>query len=375
MKSLLSLCVLLLSWQVTGSQEHYLLVGTYDSPKSEGIHVFRFHTATGTATSVSQTRTPNPSFLAVSPDEKFVYAVHEIAQNGKGGEIAAFAFNKSSGNLSLVNKQSSGGDHPCYVAIDREGRWVFAGNYSGGNWSVFRVNPDGSLAPADTTVQHYGSGPNQQRQKNPHVHATVLSPDNKLVFVTDLGTDKVMSYAFDPETGNVKATRQGFVLSEPGSGPRHFTFHPTHHYAYLIEELSGTIVMYKFKKAKSRLKVKQRITSMPPGDTGFAGSAHIHVSTDGKFLYASNRGHSNTIAVFSIDRSSGKLTPIQHQAALGHTPRHFTIDPSGQFLLVGNQNSDEIVVLRRDLETGLLFDTGNRVPVGKPVCLVWIRAD
>ncbi len=352
------------------AQEHYMIVGTYDSPKSEGVYVFRFNSADGTATAVSHIKTPNPSFVAVSPDERFVYAVHEVApQNGKGGEIMAFTFNKQNGTLTVLNKQASGGDHPCHVEVDKTGKWVFASNYSSGSLSVLPVNPDGSLGVA-TVIQHSGSGKHPQRQKGPHVHGAIISADNSQLFVTDLGIDKVMIYSFDATTGKLSPAAQAFSQSVAGSGPRMFNFHPANKFAYVIEELSGTVSAYRYKKGK--LETMQRISSMVAGDTSYAGSAFVEASPDGKFLYASNRAKANTIAIYSITRKKGRLTLVGHQTTLINTPRNFSIDPSGKFLLCENQGSDEIVIFKRDEKTGLLTDSGKRISVGKPVCIKWI---
>lgn len=354
----------------TTAQEHYLLVGTYDSPKSEGLYVYKYNSIDGTTREISHIKSPNASFLAVSPDEKYVYAVEENApSDGKGGNIAAFAFNKETGTLSFINKQPSGGDHPCHVEVDKTGKWVFVSNYSSGTLSVLPVNTDGGLGMS-ATIQHYGSGKNADRQKGPHVHGAIISADNRWLFVTDLGIDKVMIYSFDAATGKLIPAKQPFAQSAGGSGPRLLTFHPNNKYAYVIEELTGTVVSYKFKKGQ--LKQAERVTTMLQHSSEFAGSADIHVSADGKFLYASNRGEVNNIAIYTINKKNGKLTLIGHQSTLGKAPRNFSIDPSGKFLLVGNQNSDEIVIFNRDLATGLLSDSGKRITIGKPVCIKWI---
>lgn len=356
---------------ITTAQQHYLITGTYTSGKSEGIYVYLFNSSDGSYKEVSHVKISNPSFVAVSPDEKFVYAVQEdAAKNGKGGEIAAFSFNKQTGDLTYINGQPSGGDHPCYVAVDKTGRWVVAGNYSSGSLSVLAVQTDGSLRAATDVIQHEGSGLNKERQAKPHVHCTFFSADNHFLFVPDLGIDKVMIYAFDETTGKLTTARQAFAKSTDGAGPRHICFHPSDKYAYLVEELSGTVVV--FDHQEGTLKSKQRISSMPVGDTSNAGSADIHVSPDGKFLYASNRADANAIAIFSINKKDGTLSLVAHQSTLGKTPRNFNFDPSGKFLLVANQNSDEIVIFKRDAKTGLLTDTQNRIRIGKPVCLKWI---
>lgn len=373
MKSLFIATLLTTLTQPVFAQDYYLIAGTYNSPKSEGIYVFNFNSADGIVKKINQVKTSNPSFVTISPDEKFVYSVEETGNNNIGGSIAAFAFNKQTGALTLINQQASGGDHPCYIAIDKTGKWIFAGNYTSGSIAVLPILENGGLGAATSTVQHTGSGANKDRQKGPHVHCTVISPDNKWLFVPDLGIDKVMIYAFDARTGKLTAAKEPYAESAPGAGPRHFTFHPNNKFAYLVEELSGTVVTFGYKKGK--LKQLQRLSSMPDGDTSFAGSADIHVSPDGKFLYASNRSNSNTIAIYRIEEKKGVLTLITHQSVLGKTPRNFNFDPTGKFLLAANQNSDEIVIFKRDIETGLLTDTGNRVSIGKPVCIKWIGID
>lgn len=370
-------CALLLLMVVTvtsAQHKYYLITGTYTSGKSEGIYVHKFNSSDGSAAEISHVNTSNPSFVAVSPGGYFVYAVQEDATaKGKGGNIAAFSFNKKTGTLTYINAQPSGGDHPCYVVVDKTGRWVVAGNYTSGSVSVFPVLADGSLGATTSIMQHQGSGPNTTRQKSPHVHCTIFSADNLFLFVPDLGIDKIMIYAFDAVTGNLTPSRQPFAQSHGGAGPRHFCFHPAGKFAYLMEELSGTVVGFTYKNGK--LKQIQRISSMPAADTGFAGSADIHVSPDGKFLYASNRANSNTIAIFKIDQNNGTLKLAGHQSTLGKTPRNFNFDPTGNFLLVANQNSDEIVVFKIDKGTGLLTDTKQRIKVGNPVCIKWITDD
>lgn len=360
--------IVLLTGLSATAQDYYLLVGTYDSPKSEGIYVYRFNSTDGSATPVSQMKTSNPSYLAIAPGNQYIYAVHENAKDGNGGEVAAFSFDKKTGTLQFINQQVTGGDHPCYVETDKTGKWVFAGNYTSGSLSVLPVQPNGAIGAFTTHIVHNGNGPTD-RQKSPHVHCTLISPDNKTLLVPDLGIDKVMLYKFDAATGKLSPGKQPFAATQPGSGPRHFTFHPNHRFGYLIQELNGTVNAYKYKKGK--LKEIQRISSMPAGDTQFPGSADIHVTSDGKFLYASNRSNSNTIAIYSINKK-GKLTLAGHQSTLGNGPRNFNFDPTEKFLLVGNQNSDEIVIFERNVATGLLKDSGKRIALGKPVCIKWI---
>lgn len=350
------------------SQEYYLLIGTYTSGKSEGIYVYKFNSATGDTSFVSKVAASNPSFLAVSKNKKYVYAVSEDGDDK--GSVAAFSFDKKNGTLKFLNKQSSGGDHPCYVAIDESGKWVTVANYSGGNFSLLGVSPDGYLRSAERTINHSGSGPDKQRQDKPHVHSTVFDPEEKYLLVQDLGIDKIMVYAFNDKTGELKAAKIPSNATLPGTGPRHIDFHPNGKYVYLMEEMSGHVTAYGYNKGK--LQFLETVSAVKEGYKGPVGSADIHVSPDGKFLYASNRGDENDIAIFAIDKSTGKLTLKGHQSVLGKTPRNFSIDPTGNFLLSANQNSNDIVIFKRDKETGLLTDTGKKIEVDKPVCLKWI---
>jgi len=349
------------------NSEKYLLVGTYTSGKSDGIYVYKFNTQTGDFSQVSSAKTDNPSFITVSPNEKYVYAVAE--NGGDKGSIAAFSFDRKEGKLTLLNKQSSGGDHPCYVNIDKKGKWVTCGNYTGGSLAVFPVASDGSLKPAVEVIKHEGRSANSQRQEKAHVHSTIFSPDDKYLFVPDLGMDKVMIYSLDKNTGKLSAANPAFVATEPGSGPRHFTFHPSGKYAYLIQEMSGKVNAYSYN-GNGQLTSIQSISAIPDNYTGSVGSADIHVSPDGKFLYASNRGESNTIAIFSIGED-GKLQVVGHQSTLGKTPRNFNFDPTGNFLLVANQNSNNIVIFKVDKKTGLLSPLSKQIEVPNPVCVKW----
>lgn len=350
------------------SQDYYLLIGTYTSGKSEGIYVYKFNSATGEATYVSKVAASNPSYLVVSKNKKYVYSVYEDGDNN--GSVAAFSFNKKAGTLQFLNKQSSGGDHPCYVDIDKSGKWVAVANYSGGNFSLLGVSPDGWLRAPERTINHTGSGPNKDRQDKPHVHSTVFDPNDKHLLVQDLGIDKIMVYDFDAKLGELKAAKTPSYASLPGAGPRHIDFHPNGDYVYLIDEMGGNVTAYSYRKGK--LQFLQTISAVREGYKGAVGSADIHVSPDGKFVYASNRGDENDIAIFAVDKSTGKLTLKGHQPVLGKTPRNFSIDPTGKFLLSANQNSGDIVIFKRDVATGLLIDSGKKIEVDKPVCLKWI---
>jgi len=351
------------------SHLHYLITGTYTSGKSEGIYVFEFNSQDGSYKEISHVQSSNPSFVAVSPDERFVYAVNESGDKQKGGQVSSFSFNKKTGTLTPVNSQSSGGNGTCYLQVDKTGKWVVVGNYGSGTLAVLPIDGSGKLGAPVTTIQHEGTGGNK-RQATPHVHCTLLSKDNKWLLVPDLGIDKVMIYGFDSKNGKLNPAPQPFFKAVGGAGPRHITFHPNNKFAYLIEEISGYVDAFQYSNGK--LSAIQRIASVQANDTGFIGSADIHVSADGKFLYASNRGGFNTIAIFAINEKDGTLSLVGHQPSLGKIPRNFSIDPTGDYLLAANQESDDIVIFKRDKTTGLLSDTGNRIDVGKPVCLKWI---
>ncbi len=350
--------------------ENYLLIGTYTTGKSEGVYVYRFNSTTGDFDSVSMVKSSNPSYLAISPDEKFVYAVNEGADKGNGGKVTAFTFNKADGKLSFIGQQPSAGDDPCYVSVDKTNKWIAVANYTSGTLSVLPINKSGGIDPATTAIQQTGYSVNTERQTSPHMHCAIFSKDNKYLFAADLGTDKVMIYSFDEKTGKLAEATSPFIMTKAGTGPRHLTFHPNNKYAYLIEELTGTISAYNYKNGAFALF--QNASALPPDYMGSIGSADIHVSADGKFLYASNRGESNTIAIFKIDQKSGAITLVGHQSTLGKTPRNFNFDPSGNFLLVANQDSDDIVIFKVDKQTGLLSDSGKRINAGNPVCIKWI---
>lgn len=353
-------------------QEHYLVVGTYDSPKSEGIYVYKFNSNDGTAKEISHVKTANPSFLAISPNQQYVYAVNETADStGKGGGVTSFSFNKKTGVLTQLSRQSSEGSNPCYITADKTGKWVIAGNYSSGNFAVLPVLKGGLLGKAKKVIQHTGAGPDSSRQRSPHVHAVYLKDGNSDLFVPDLGIDKIMTYRFDSKTGNVTPTKTKFVQVAGGTGPRHIDFHPNGKYAYLMQELNSSVAVYKNMGGGNLVEI-QNLFSLPLTYRGPMSGADIHVSPDGRFLYCSNRDMSHTIAIFSIDQKTGMITLVDHQSVLGEKPRNFNFDPTGKFLLVGNQASDEIVIFKRDIKTGLLTDTGNRISLGKPVCIKWI---
>ena len=375
--TLISLLSLIQSVRGQGSTAkiYDLLIGTYTrSGKSVGIYVYTFNGETGDFNYKSETPgITNPSFLVISKDRKNVYSVGEVGR-GKGN-ISAFSFDAQSGKLEFLNSASSGGDGPCYITVDDQKKYVFAANYGGGSLCAIPVKPDGSLGPSIQSIRHEGSSINRE-QDRARVHSTVLSPDNRYLIVSDLGDDKVYIYHVDVTKPNpLTPAEQAFVHVETGSGPRHFTFHPNGKFAYVIQEILGIITAFDYKDGT--LTTIQSV-SMPSSDyngpADHADAADIHISPDGKFLYGSLRGSINEIVIYAIDEN-GKLTFAGRQSTLGKTPRNFAIDPSGNYLLVGNSGNDEIVIFKRDQKTGLLTPTDKKISVGAPVCLKFVAIE
>ena len=359
---------------VIAQKKPFLLVGCYTSGKAEGIYVYSFNTKTGDDSLISVVKTKNPSYLAVAANNKIVYAVNETHDsiNGiPGGALSSFTFDAKSGDLKLINSQSSQGTDPCYVAVTRNNKYVYVGNYSSGTIAAYSIKTNGTINAASQVITHEGSGPNKGRQQGPHVHSTVLAPDDNYLFASDLGTDKIMIYKIDKSTGKLTAAPTPFISAEKGSGPRHFVFSPNGKNAYLVQEMAGKVDAYDYKDGK--LKKLQSISILPKNFKGDIGAADIHVSKDGNFLYCSNRGSANSITIFKIDKSTGKLAEAGYQSTLGKAPRNFNFDPSGNFLLVANQQSDTIIIFKVDKKTGLLTDTGKRIDVPNPVCIKWIE--
>ena len=362
------LIAFLLSSFFCPAQNFYLFAGTYTDSGSKGIYVYRFNEQTGKATWVSNTDSAtNPSYFIVSKNGNFVYTVNETSGINPGS-VSAFSFNKNKGTLKLLNSEPTGGGDPCHLDISRNGRWLVVANYTGGSVSAFPLNKNGSLNPYKQLVEDSGSSINKERQEKAHVHAAVFSPDEAYLFTPDLGTDKVMIYKFNPLSGQpLTPSSPAYVNATPGNGPRHITFHPGKKFAYLINELSGAVTAYSYDKGK--LAEIQQLITHPKEYRGIPGSAEIFTSPDGKFLYASNRGDENTITIFSINSSTGKLTLKGYQSTLGKTPRNFVIDPTGNYLLAANQETDNIVIFKRNRQTGLLKETKEQIHVSKPVCL------
>jgi len=384
--------IALLSVLSVHAQSYYLLVGTYtnmgsnsstppkDSTGSKGIYVYRWDAATGQATLLSHTTgVVNPSFLDLAPDGVHVYAATETRTTG-AGSLSAFLLDRGSGTLRFINKVPSGGDNPVYVSVHRSGRWVALANYTGGSLSVFPIRADGTLLPYVQNIQHTGHSVNPTRQEKSHVHSVVFSPDNRTLYAQDLGEDSISIYEFNSverqplrETNAGRQAAPAKISTIPGSGPRHLTFHPNGKYAYLIEEMGGSVDVFQYYPGTGYLKLLQRIAAHADTAKGPFRSSDIHVSADGRFLYATNRESESNIAVFAVDPEKGTLKTIGYQSVLGKEPRNFMLDPTGRFLLVANQDSNAIVVFKIDKETGLLEPTGQRLEVPSPTCLKMVQ--
>ena len=350
-----------------------LYVGTYTNTaaKSEGIYSYLMDPDTGALSRAGSFKSDNPSFLTIDASRRFLYAVNEIGDFlGKpSGGVSAYAIDKL-GNLRLLNEQATQGADPCYLTIDEKKRTLLVANYTGGNVSVLPVRSDGTLGMVCEVQQHEGSGPKEQ-QKGPHAHCIILDRSQRHALSADLGIDKVLIYNFDRATGKLTPGKQPFAELQPGAGPRHLAFHPSGKYLYVISELDSSMAAFKYNEQDATLTHIDTVSTLPSDFSGASYCADVHVSTSGKFLYGSNRGH-NSIVVFEIDSGSGKLKLVEHVSTQGDWPRNFTLDPSGKFLLVANQRSDNVVSFSIDAQTGRLKPTGHIESIPAPVCLKFL---
>lgn len=370
-KKILSVCafMILSAGLFAQGTKYHMLVGTYTAPgKSEGIYVYEFDTQNANLTYKSKVAIGSPSYFAVTNDRKFVYAVSE----DRSRNISALSFDSHTGDLKLLNSVPSGSGGPTYISVDAKGKYVFAGNYGGGTLTAVPVNADGTLGSDIQDIKHEGKS---VAKNKPYVHSAVVSPDNKYVITADLGTDKMNIYKFNAKNrpNALSPADQPFVILAPGAGPRHSTFHPNKKFYYVVTELDGTVNAFSYKKGK--LTPIQTIAMAPEGYTGKPDGADIHVSADGKFLYASTRNVLNEIVIYSIDQSSGRLTLIGRQSNLGKSSRTFDIDPSGDWLISTNQGTNEIVVFKRDQQTGLLTPTGQKIEIDRPSLVKFVKID
>ncbi len=350
-------------------------VGTYTGATSKGIHAFRFNTATGALTPVGLVaETPSPSWLALHPSGRYLYAANETDSFDaeKSGSVSAFRIDRTTGALTLLNTQPSRGAHPCHLTVDRQGTHLLVANYTGGTLAVLPIGPDGALGSPIQVVRHKGSSINTERQKAPHAHSIDLDADNRFAIAADLGADRLFIYRYDPRGGGLSAGLQPAIAATPGAGPRHFAFHPNGQFGFSINELSSTVTSYSWDAQRGSLKTLATISTLPKGFRGNNSTAEIRVHPGGRFVYGSNRGH-DSIAVYQVGAARGNLSLVEHEPTRGKTPRNFTIDPTGQWLVAANQGTGTLSVFRISDRNGALTPVGPLVKVGAPVSVVFLR--
>jgi 6-phosphogluconolactonase len=355
------------------SGKYWVFVGTYTGPKSKGIYRMEMDAATGKLSEPElAAETLSPSFLAIHPTGRFLYAVAEVGSIGpkKTGAVTVFSLDPRSGKVEALNQQSSEGPGPCHLVVDRAGKHVLVANYSGGSVAVLPIGPDGKLGEATSSKKHTGSSVNKDRQEAPHAHSINLDPANRFAFAADLGVDKIFVYRYDSDKGTLEPNDPPAAVLAPGAGPRHFAFHPDGKHAYVINELAQSITAFRYDPEHGVLTTMQTVPTLAESFKGNT-TAEVVVHPSGKFLYGSNRGY-NSIAAFSIDPNTGDLTAAGQQRTDIKIPRNFNIDPSGKFLVVANQDGDSLVVFRIDEKTGALEPTGHMSKVGTPVCVKFV---
>lgn len=355
-----------------GAEPDYLAyIGTYTWKNSKGIYVFRFNASTGTLTPLGlAAESTNPSYLAVHPNRRFLYAAIEVGdfEGQKSGAVAAYSIDRATGKLTFLNQVSAHGAASCHVTVDKTGKNVLVANYDGGSIAVLPIGADGKLHEASAAIQHHGSSVNKERQQEPHAHCIKLSPDNRFALVADLGLDEILVYRFDPAEGRLTANDPPFGKTPPGAGPRHFVFSPDGRFVYVINEIQCTASTFEYDAGRGALQLKDTTSTLPEGYkvTHHDSTAEIRVHPSGKFVYGSNRGH-NSIAVFGVDSADGTLKLRENVSTQGKTPRGFEIDPTGSYLIAANQDSDSLVVFRIDQNTGKLTPTGQKIAAYAPV--------
>ncbi|GIZ07589.1 lactonase family protein [Flavobacterium sp. UMI-01] len=346
--------------------KHNLLIGTFTNKcESNGVYVYEFDSQTAEFKLKSESeKIVSPGYLTVSPDNQYVYTVNS---DGANSSVSAFGYVADSGKLNLLNQEKTTSENPCYIINDNKN--VITANYGGGSVTVFGKNKNGSVGALKQLVQHSGTGPNSKRQEKAHLHMVQFAPDHKMVLGTDLGSDKVYVYAYAPDADKPLTLKQTIAV-KAGSGPRHFTFSNDGKKLYLLGELNGVISVFNYKKGKVSLLQEQSVVA-PDFKASFT-AADIHISPDEKFLYATNRAEANDISCFKILKN-GTLEFVERVATRGNGPRNFAIDPTGNFLLIGHQFSNEVVIFKRDKNTGKLTYSGQRIPLCSPVCLVFTK--
>jgi 6-phosphogluconolactonase len=362
--------------EAAGPQKLWVYVGTYTSPKtgSKGIYLFEMDTRSGELKKVGlAAEVASPSFLAIHPSRRFLYAVGELHefQGKKSGAVSAFALDAATGKLTPLNQQPSGGQGPCFVTVEPNGKYLLTANYTSGTVGVLPIDKDGRLGEPVAVAQHKGSGPNPKRQEGPHAHSVNLDPAGRYALAADLGVDKVFISKFGTADGSLTPNDPPAISVAPGAGPRHLAFDPSGHHAYVINEMASTVTAFTYDADRGALNEIQTISTLPAGFSEITNTAEVQVHPSGRFLYGSNRGH-DSIAIFTIDEKTGRLTAVGHEPTQGKAPRNFAIDPSGAWMLAANQNSNSLVVFRIDQETGKLKATGTTVEAPSPVCIKFV---
>jgi 6-phosphogluconolactonase len=359
--------------------ESLVYFGTYTGRESKGIYVARFDGKTGKVSEPEvAAETASPSFLAIHPNRKFLYAVGEVDSfaGKKEGAVNAFAIDAQTGKLTLLNQQSSGGAGPCHITVDKTGRVVLVANYGGGTVASLPVQADGKLGPAGSVIQHKGSSANPKRQEGPHAHSINIDANNRFAVAADLGLDQLLVYKVNPDKATLEPNDPPHRAVKPGSGPRHFAFHPDGRHAYVINELGCTTTAFTYDASRGELRETQTISTLPEGESVQPGysTAEVQVHRTGKFVYGSNRGH-DSIVVYRVEEDTGKLTHVENESTQGRTPRNFGIDPSGGYLFAANQGSGTVVVFRINQQSGALDPTGEVVKVPMPVCVKFMPVE
>ncbi len=369
--------VLLATPLLKAADPYFLYVGTYTNKGSQGIYAWRMDGASGKTTSLGlMAAAPDPSFLALHPNQKILYAVNETSnfEGQKSGSVSAYAIDRVTGKLTLLNRVSSHGAGPCHVAADAAGKLLAVANYGGGNFATYPLEANGSIGKSFHVISSQGSGPVGARQEGPHGHSVNFAPDNRHMLATDLGTDSVLISAYDAAAGSLEPGVPPRVAARPGSGPRHLAFSRDGKYCYVINELDSTIDAYQYDAETGNLTAMQHVSTLPAGFSGVSTAAEIVLHPSGKFLYGSNRGH-DSIAVFAIDEHTGQLSAVEITPTGGRTPRSFTVDNKGRFLIAANQDSDSITMFRIHAKTGRLTPMHTTLPVKSPVCVLLMPAE
>jgi 6-phosphogluconolactonase len=358
------------------AESYWVYVGTFTSKQSKGIYLMKMDAGSGSLSKPELVaEAPSPAFLAIAPNHRFLYSVNEVDKlDGQSqGGVSAFSLDPNTGKLALLNRQHSMGRSPTHIVVDPQGKNALVANYGTGSVAVLPIQPDGTLAAPSSTDQHKGTGADPTRQEGPHAHCINVDPTGHYAISCDLGLDKLFIYKFDAANGSIAPNEPPFATVAPGAGSRHLAFHPNGKWVYVVNDMACTVTAFSWDSTHGALAEIQSITTLPADFKGQKSTAEVAVEPSGKFLYASNRGDANSIAIFSIDANNGTLKPIGHASTQGRAPRHFAIDPSGTWLLAANQDTDNIVEFRIDHETGELKPTAVNMHAPTPVCITFLR--